>query len=157
MEMKSNFYVEEISARDTRKIRHRVLWPHRERWEDCTIDIDEDDHARHVGAFNSNHELVGVCSLFDQRSERFPEAISQNERIYRLRAMATVPEVRGLGAGAQIVTFAAGWCRENGAEWLWCDAREVAFGFYERMGFGYLSERYEIDPIGTHRMMALKL
>lgn len=152
-----DFHVREISAIETRKIRHRVLWPHRDRWEDCTIDVDEADHACHLGAFDSNDQLVGVCSLFDQRSERFPHAIPNEEKVYRLRVMATVPEVRGLGAGAQIVTFAGHWCRKKDAAWLWCDAREIAFGFYERVGFSFVSDEYEIVPIGRHRMMALKL
>ena len=38
-----------------------------------------------------------------------------------------------------------------------CDAREVAFPFYERMGFSFVSGRYEVPAIGPHRMMALKL
>ena len=49
------------------------------------------------------------------------------------------------------------WSREQGAVWLWCDAREVAFPFYERMGFKFVSEGYHVPEIGPHRMMALKL
>ena len=40
---------------------------------------------------------------------------------------------------------------------LWCDAREVAFGFYERMGFVFLNDTYDIPDIGPHRTMALDL
>ena len=71
--------------------------------------------------------------------------------------MGTLPEVRGKGAGAAIVRYAANWSREQGAVWLWCDAREVAFPFYERMGFEFVSEGYHVPDIGPHRMMALKL
>ena len=40
---------------------------------------------------------------------------------------------------------------------LWCDAREVAFGFYERLGFGFMNEMYELPDVGPHRTMALVL
>ena len=60
-------------------------------------------------------------------------------------------------SGAAIVRYAAKWSREQGAVWLWCDAREVAFPFYERMGFKFVSEGYNVPEIGPHRMMALKL
>jgi len=40
---------------------------------------------------------------------------------------------------------------------LWCDAREVAFGFYARMGFVFLNDTYDIPDIGPHRTMALDL
>lgn len=101
--------------------------------------------------------MVGVCSLFAQRSDRFPEAIPLNESVYRLRVMGTLPEVRGQGAGAALIASACAEARALGADWLWCDARQVAFGFYERMGFSFLSETYEVPEIGLHRMMARRL
>lgn len=154
---KPAFTARAIPAEQTRLIRHRVLWPHKESAASCTIDVDEADHACHLGAFDEQGKHVGVCSLFHQRSDRFPEAVPPSDAVYRLRVMGTLPEVRGQGAGAAIVQFAADWCREQGAQWLWCDAREVAFPFYERMGFSFVSGRYEVPAIGPHRMMALKL
>lgn len=153
----TQFNARAITAADTRSIRHRVLWPHKERPEVCTIDVDLAPHAHHVGAFDANGKHVGVCSLFQQRSERFPAALPVDDEVYRLRVMGTLLEVRGQGAGAAIIRYAADWCRGQGAVWLWCDAREVAFPFYERMGFDYVSEGYEVPEIGPHRMMALKL
>ncbi|MDA0912353.1 MAG: GNAT family N-acetyltransferase [Bacteroidetes bacterium] len=156
-EIRGPFVARAISPAETRYIRHSVLWPHKESFQDCVIDIDGESHAHHVGAFDSNGFHVGVCSLFLQRSERFPEAIPVDDSVYRLRVMATIPEVRGLGAGATIVDYACAWARSKGVAWIWCDARKVAFGFYERMGFEFVSDFYEIDPIGPHRMMARKL
>jgi len=65
--------------------------------------------------------------------------------------------VRGWGAGAALIRKAAHEVRAQDREVLWCDAREVAFGFYERMGFGYLNDTYDIPDIGPHRTMALDL
>lgn len=151
------FEARSIAAAETRSLRHRVLWPHKPSPDVCTIDVDEAEHAHHVGAFDAQGEHVGVCSLFHQRSDRFPEALPVDDGVYRLRVMGTLPEVRGRGAGAAIVRYAVKWSREQGAVWLWCDAREVAFSFYERMGFKFVSEGYHVPELGHHRMMALKL
>lgn len=151
------FMAKGISAAETRVLRHTILWPHRPHASDCTIDVDEAPHAFHVGAFDAEGRHVGVCSLFEQRSERFPLALPTDDPVYRLRVMGTLPAVRGQGAGATIIAFAREWCQNRGAQWLWCDAREVAFPFYQRVGFDFCSDHYEIDPIGTHRMMVMKL
>lgn len=153
----SQFNARAIAAADTRSIRHRVLWPHKPTPAVCTIDVDFAPHAHHVGAFDATGKHVGVCSLFQQRSERFPAALPIEDEVYRLRVMGTLPEVRGQGAGAAIIRYAADWSRGQGAVWMWCDAREVAFPFYKRMGFAYVSDGYQVPEIGPHRMMALKL
>lgn len=155
--MKMDFQVRAISAEETRSIRHVVLWPHKPNVESCVIDLDTDDHTHHLGAFDDQGKLVGVCSLFRQNSERFPEAITSDIHAVRLRVMGVLDEVRGQGAGAAIVHYACRWVATQGAEVLWCDAREVAIGFYRRMGFEFVSNFYQIEDIGPHRMMARKV
>jgi len=157
MNEESVFHVRAIEHHETQVLRHRILWPHKAASHECTIDIDQAAHAHHVGAFNPQGHHVGVCSLFAQRSERYPSVLPLDESVYRLRVMGTLPEVRGQGAGAAIIEYACDWCRKEGASWLWCDAREVAFDFYEKVGFSFVSEPYEVAQIGPHRMMARKL
>ena len=149
--------VREITAEATRPVRHAVLWPHKPDAAACVIAGEEEAGVGHLGAFDGAGRLVGVCSLFPQRSERFPEALPPADPVYRLRVMGTRSEVRGLGAGAALVEEACRWAAGHGAHWLWCDAREVALGFYARMGFGFLSETYDVPEIGPHRMMARRL
>ena len=155
--MIQDFNVSFISAEETRPLRYRVLWPHKQDANECVIDIDQAPGARHVGASDREGQRVGVCSLFDQRSDRFPSALPATDSVYRLRVMGTIPEVRGAGAGAAIVEFASAWCRQRDVKWLWCDAREVAFGFYQKMGFDFVSGPYQVPTIVTHRMMARRL
>ena len=155
-----------VSPQDVRVLRHRVLWPHKARPEDCVIDIDESPVAIHLGAFISDDvpwgieipgvkgALVGACSLFHQHCTRTSVPWEEGEDV-RLRVMGTLHEVRGWGAGAALIARAAEEVRLAGRRVLWCDAREVAFGFYERMGFGYFNEAYDIPEIGPHRTMAL--
>jgi hypothetical protein len=43
----------------------------------------------------------------------------------------------------------------SGAKYLWCHAREIAYPFYEKMGFRYISEPFDIPIIGVHRTMRM--
>lgn len=142
------FEVRAIRADATRSLRHEVLWPHRERMEDCVIDIDGRADAIHLGAFDASDRLVGVCSLFAMRTEKLHDDCQ-----YRLRAMATSPAVRGQGAGKAIVLEALRLVAEMGYDVLWCDARKVALGFYAALGFDRIDAWYEVPLIGPHQLM----
>ena len=164
----SAFEVHELRPEETRELRHRVLWPHKRSAQECVIDVDEADHATHLGVFMAEPApwgvsldgragaLVGVCSLFDQPCTRCAVPW-ENEDALRLRVMGTLPEVRGRGAGAALIAGALDEVVRREKSVLWCDAREVAFGFYERLGFGFMNEMYELPDVGPHRTMALVL
>lgn len=136
-----------IAAEQTRPLRHLVLWPHLPDVASCVIDIDSREDAIHLGAFHEER-LVGICSLFQMNTPKLSDA-----RQYRLRAMATHPDVRGKGAGASIVQAALHEVQSLGMDVLWCDARKVALGFYTRMGFDRIDTWYEVRNIGPHQLM----
>ena len=165
---KQKVVVRQIPAVGTRELRHRVLWPHKHSPDVCVIDIDDAPGAVHLGAFMESGlpwgievagfdgRLVGACSLFDQHCDRVAVPWAEGRDV-RLRVMGTLPEVRGWGVGAAIIRQAAKVVLAQDRSVLWCDAREVAFGFYERMGFVFLNDTYDIPDIGPHRTMALDL
>lgn len=158
--------IRSVDSRDVRELRHRVLWPHKSSPEECVIEVDEHPGAIHLAAFTDAKEkwgiqvsglegrLVGACSLFLEHCTRCPVQWSSDMDV-RLRVMGTLPEVRGGGAGAALIARAAEEVRTMGRKVLWCDAREVAFGFYTKMGFVFLNDTYDIPDIGPHRTMAL--
>lgn len=136
-----------ITPEETRPLRYLVLWPHKPNVQSCVIDIDHREDAMHVGAFQGE-ELIGICSLFQMHTPKLPD-----EKQYRLRAMATHPDVRGSGAGKAVVEEALRQVQEKGVDVLWCDARKVALGFYSRMGFDLIDAWYEVPIIGPHKLM----
>jgi len=142
-----------IPAVATRPVRFAVLWPHRGEVVACTLPEDEAAHALHLGAYLPDGRLVGVCTLLDEAPQRFPDAVPAGAHPCRLRAMATLPEVRGTGVGRALVERACAEAAARGATYLWFDARQVAYGFYERLGFAFRSEEFQIPPIGAHRVM----
>lgn len=140
-----------ISAEDTRDLRHRVLWPHLKSMEECTIDIDHRADAIHIGAFDGDR-IISVLSLFETSTPKL-----KFEKQYRLRVMGTDPEYAGKGAGKLIVEKAVEVIQEKGYDLIWCDARKVAVGFYDRLGFEIVGDWYEVPEIGLHKTMYFKI
>lgn len=136
-----------IDHAQTHNLRHRVLWPHIQKTEDCVIDIDQRVDAIHLGVY-SGGRLISIGSLFEMQSPKI-----QYSRQYRLRAMATDPEFRHLHSGKMLVEEAIQKLRAMGVEVLWCDARLNAVGFYTKLGFEMLPEVYEVKNIGPHHFM----
>lgn len=147
-----SFSVRLIPPESTRRLRHEVLWAHRPHISDCVIDIDHREDAIHLGAFNDQERLVGVCSLFEMSTPKL-----MGDRQLRLRAMATHPSVRGMGAGAAIVNEAIRLAGGMGYDLLWCDARKVALTFYAKLGLDRIDEWYEVPAIGLHQLMYYRL
>ena len=40
---------------------------------------------------------------------------------------------------------------------LWCDARQVAWGFYQNLNFNVKGDVYEVPLRGPHKLMYIKL
>lgn len=113
-------------------------------------DYDYWPETFHVGAFDQVGEVV-ACATF------YPDPAADGRPGWRLRAMATAPEVRGRGYGSAALRFGLDEVRGRGGALVWCNARSGAVWFYERLGFRVVSEEFEIPPIGPHYRMELQL
>lgn len=135
-----------IRAEDAYPLRQMVLRP-------C-LSIDEVatvyDHAEltfHVGVWNEIDRVVAIMSVL---RDPVPET---SEDAWRVRSMASHPDVRGQGCGGEALRY--GIEHAQGIERLpvWCNARRVAYGFYERYGFRIVSDEFEIEGVGPHKVM----
>lgn len=142
--------IKQITAEETITIRHEILRPHGPR-EDCYYPSDELEDSFHLGVF-WGEELVGIASFM---VENDPEL--GNTKMFRLRGMATTPAARGIGAGKLLIIKASDICKEQQATHIWCNAREIAFGFYENLRFKFYSDMFDIPGIGPHKKMHLAL
>ena len=145
-----------------KEVRYEVLWPHLKSAEDAWIDIDEREGAIHLAGMEGE-EVVGVASLFLQKCDRF-SGFFKGEKVYRLRAMGVRSHVRGNGIGEAIINEAVSILKEEDVKVIWCDAREVAWGFYKRCGFAFVVDKegvecdaYTVPNIGLHKMMYRRL
>jgi GNAT superfamily N-acetyltransferase len=137
-----------VLAASTYPLRHRVLHPelapHR-----LELPGDEREGAVHLAAYDVDGGLVGVVSVIPEAPEWDPELPGP----WRLRGMATAPEVRRQGVGAQLVAAVIDVVQDNRGGWLWCTARLAAVGFYQRLGFETRGGTWEEPIIGTHIAM----
>jgi GNAT superfamily N-acetyltransferase len=147
--MSEQIRIEEISAAQSRPVRQRVLRPH-QRAEELVYPGDDDERSFHLGALDVNDELLAILSMY------FDIQPNTSENGWRIRGMASVPEARGTGLGKKLVEAARDrvWAIDRIP--IWCNARESAFGFYEKLGFVVVGELFEIDGIGTHAVMVLQ-
>lgn len=104
----------------------------------------------HLGAF-SGSTLASACLIFPEECPWRP-----GEPAWRLRSMASAPELRGHGFGALVLAEAARTAQDRSAEILWCLARESAVGFYLRYGWQAHGELFDTD-LGPHQRMWLDL
>ena len=146
----SGFVVRPISAVQVRELRHALLRPF-EPPEQIVYFGDGEPDTLHAGAFDGE-AFVGIASVC-----REPMAGSQDAEQWRLRGMATVPAVRGRGAGRALLAACFDHIRARGGSLLWCNARVVALGFYTHLGFVAQGEEFEIVPIGPHYVMTRRL
>jgi GNAT superfamily N-acetyltransferase len=107
-----------ISAEATYPLRHQVLWP------DQPLDyvkVENDAAGQHFGAFRGE-ELLAVISLFVDGTEA------------RFRKFATRPDCQGQGFGTALLKHVFAEARRQGANRIWCDARQDSAGFYASFG-----------------------
>ena len=143
------FDVRRITAEEARPLRLRVLRPGQPP-ETVVYPADALPDTVHFGAFDAG-ALVGIGTL-----QRSPDPKS-GAASWQLRGMATAPEARGQGHGAAIVRAAEAHVLANGGREMWFNARVVALGFYERLGYVREGPEFDIPAIGPHYVMRKKL
>lgn len=115
----SKLSIEQVAYPVVMYLRHKVLWPDK---PPAFCKIDGDDEAMHFAAFYEG-QLVSVASIFTTDSSA------------QLRKFATDPNFQGQGIGSKVIEHVLQELKHHGVNSLWCDARESASGFYQRLGF----------------------
>jgi predicted GNAT family N-acyltransferase len=136
-----------IAADETRPLRQRVLRPH-QTLEELVYPGDEASDTVHLGAF-AGEVLVAIASLYHEAPRDRDDA-----RAWRLRGMATAPEVRGGGYGGAVLEACLEHARAHGANFIWCNARVPVAGFYRRYGFRVEGDVFDLPGIGPHVHMS---
>ncbi len=139
-----------IKAEQTLSIRSEVLRDGKLKPEDCYFDGDLKSDSFHLG-FITNDIIVCVASFHQQNKDGF------TGDGYQLRGMATLPQHRGKSYGNQLINFAIIYLKGQKINYLWCNARKIAYQFYKNSGFEFISDEFEIAGIGPHKAMYLKI
>jgi GNAT superfamily N-acetyltransferase len=139
-----------IKSADTYPIRQLVLRPNG-KIEDCHFKGDSEEQTFHLGAF-VDKRLVSIASFYFEQHPFF-----MNPYQYRLRGMATIPEFQGKGMSSALLQSAFPMIKQNQCGLLWCNARQTAVGFYQKVGFTTSGEIFEMPEIGPHILMSIKI
>jgi len=136
-----------ITAAQTFPLRSLVLL-HGAAESECQFDQDNAPTTFHLGYFDENEELCCILTCMKDNHGKIPKDA------YRLRGMATHPDHRRKGYGAELLNAAINHLKSQlEIEYLWFNARTVAFPFYEALGFEFISDEFEIPGYGPHREM----
>lgn len=145
----SDLIIKQVTAADVYPLRHRVLRPNQTP-ADCVWAQDDDPDTAHFGAV-LDHRIVGIASI-----ALCPRA-GDPPNTWRLRGMATAPELRGQGIGARVLTTCLEHAKSRGGTLMWCNARTTALIFYRRHGFDTVGDEFEAPGIGPHFVMVRPL
>lgn len=141
------FQIKKIAASETYPLRHAILRQN-EPIEKCIYPHDTDATTLHFGLFE-NELLVGIVSIFETKKDLF-EDVKQ----FQIRGMAVLESHQKKGYGAVLIQHALDDYLKKEKEFLiWFNARVIAIGFYEKLGFETTGNAFEIVPIGMHYIM----
>jgi GNAT superfamily N-acetyltransferase len=146
-------------------LRHAVLRTGRP-WADALYELDEHPLSAHFAAFPGapagEAVVLAVGSVLPERPDWETDSLAGRQedegpalraRAWRVRGMATRPDLRGSGLGSRVLTSLLAHVRTNGGGLVWCTARLGALSLYERAGFAARGEPGLIAGIGAHQTM----
>lgn len=151
-----------VEPSSTLELRRAVLYPGRT-FEAVTSLYAGDPDPLVVGARNESGEVVATGAVMRGAP---PEALHRllagtahgphGERTlaalasWRIRGMATSPELRGSGIGASVLELLVDHVAAHGGGVLWCNARTPALSFYRRGGFRTFGDAWADPETGPH-------
>jgi predicted GNAT family N-acyltransferase len=139
-----------VDVEDVLPIRKEVLRPGKLTLNECRFPTDKLPGAFHLGLYLRG-QLVSIASFHPQNYDTY------TGDGFQLRGMATVEEYRGRGLGNQLLNFAIVYLRGQKVNYLWCNARKTALQFYLNMGFERVSSEFEVQGIGPHYVLYVKI
>lgn len=147
MEQVTKFRV--VKLEELIPLRHRIL-RHGRPVQSAYFAEDRDINTLHFGLFDETGQLVCCLTIT-------PQAYKE-QSAWQLRGMATDELWQGKGLGSKLISLAMDYVQAKEKKSLfWCNARETAVGFYEKLGWKIDSEQFTIDPIGPHYKMIFKV
>ena len=152
---KAKVHICQVPVEQIRPLRHRILRAGMPP-ESAHFDGDHAATSLHLAAFEpdglgpSETKVVACLSLMLNSFN--------NEPAWQLRGMAVDQTHQRSGFGKELLASAEQFVADEGkADWLWCNARVPAAGFYQKQGWTIVSDIFEIPTAGPHLKMSKKL
>lgn len=143
------YSVAQVPVEHTRALRKAVLRPYLPAEDPYIMADDHLPTTVAFGAVTAAGELIGAARITPEP----PPFDPATQRSWRLRGMATSPEVRNLGVGSAVLEAVVAHVANLGGGILWCNARVSARGLYQRGGMVQWGRVWEEPDIGPHMVM----
>lgn len=143
------YTVQQVPVQRTRVLRRAVLRPHLPADDPFVMPDDHLPTTVAFGAITAADELLGTARITPEA----PPFDAAAQRSWRLRRMATSPELRNMGIGSAVLAAVVAHISQDGGGILWCNARVGARGLYERGGLRQWGDVWEAPQIGPHIVM----
>ncbi|MCO6147104.1 GNAT family N-acetyltransferase [Flavobacterium sp. NRK1] len=140
------YSIKQISSQDSFAVRLPVLRPGKS-IESCIFEGDNLPTTVHFGIFD-NETLAGIVSVFKAYT-----TLLSHEKQFQLRGMAVLDTYQKKGLGEKLIKAAEEYILKNNGGAIWFNAREIAVGFYNKMGYEITGQPFTIEDIGTHYVM----
>lgn len=140
------YSIKQITSKDTFAVRLPVLRPGKP-VESCVFDGDDLSTTVHFGIYQDEN-LAGVISIFKADTD----LLTQNNQ-FQIRGMAVLDSHQKRGLGDRLVKAAEDYIISQNGTAIWFNAREVAVGFYNKMGYEIIGTPFTIGDIGVHHVM----
>lgn len=141
-----------IDEQKSRELRRSILRP--ELPPGAALPGDDLRGGVHIGAVDRDGTVACTCFVYADPCPWLPQ-----RRSWHLRQMATLAHRRGEGLGRAVVAAAVQHVTDQGADILWCNARETAVRFYTGAGFVshgavFTDERHPIPHVRMWRELS---
>ena len=140
--------VELVDAQVVRPLRRAVLRPEQPP-EMSRYPGDDDLRSAHAAVVVGGSEVAAVGTVLAEAPPWAPHRADA----WRVRGMATRPDVRGRGWGQLVLDALVDHVVAHEGGLVWCNARVPATNLYERAGFVARGEVFDIPGIGPHLQM----
>jgi ribosomal protein S18 acetylase RimI-like enzyme len=138
--------IKQITSQETIIVRHPVLREGKP-IDSCKFDSDDLASTFHLGAFYKN-QLTGVITVLSNNLS----AINLPNH-YQIRGMAVLQEFQKKGIGEALVNYAENEIKKLKGNLIWMNARIVAVGFYEKLGYIIKGREFDVPQVGPHFIM----
>jgi predicted GNAT family N-acyltransferase len=131
-------------ASETYELRQKILRPH-QTLNEVEFSGDMDSDTYHCAAIVDG-KIVGVASIYKEDLDEKHTA----GKGWRIRGMCVEEDFRMRNYGLHLLGNLISHARSKGGEYIWCNARTGALGFYVTEEFEPISEEFQIEGIGAH-------
>lgn len=121
--------------------------------ESVRLPVDDQPTTAAFAARDAEGKIVGTAIVYPEACPWQPG----RAHTWRLRGMATAPELRGRGIGTRVLRAVLDHVTRAGGQLVWCNARTPARRFYEREGFVVHGDEWVDPEIGPHVAMSREL